>query len=149
MFKNVFKEIIIILLLLLAIVLVLGIFLYDYIPTSKIVPTVEPYQTPENIKQELKETVDENDIQTIVTYEIDETDLTNYEKVKDYNKGKANPFEATSTTQSNNVSNTTANNNDNSSNTTTNTNDNNKNDTTTNKTNPDSTGNYIKNTGTK
>lgn len=145
MFKNVFKEIIIILLLLLAIILVLGIFLYDYIPTSKIVPTIEPYEAPASIKEELKENVDENDIQTVVTYQIDNADLTMYEKGKDYNKGKANPFEATSTgtTPSNGSSN-----NENSNNSNSNTN-NNASNSNSNKTNPDSTGNYITNTGTK
>lgn len=146
MFKNVFKEIIIILLLLLAIILVLGIFLYDYIPTSKIVPTIEPYEAPASIKEELKESVDENDIQTEAIYEIDNTDLIMYEKGKDYNKGKANPFEATSTgTVTNPDSNTTNNNSNNNQNNNENTPNNNN----TNKTNPDSIGNYITNTGTK
>lgn len=96
MLKNILKEIIIIMLLLLAIILVLGIFLYDYIPTSKIVPKIETYQVPENIKNEIEENIDENKVQTIVTYEIDKSDLKNYEKGKDYNKGKANPFESLS-----------------------------------------------------
>lgn len=138
MLKNIFKEIIIILLLLVAIVLVLGVFLYDYIPTSKVVPTIEAYQAPESIKNELEETIQENELQTIVTYEIDQTDLTMYEKGKDYNKGKANPFDATTTAPTNTGSNNNSINNTNS-NVTNNTNT----------SNPEATGNYIPSTGTK
>lgn len=92
MAKNVIKELIIILLLCLAIILVLGILLYGYIPTSKTVPTEVSYSTPEEVKEELiaSEGVDENEI--IMTYEIDSTDLNNYKKVQDYQPGKSNPF---------------------------------------------------------
>lgn len=137
MLKNILKEIIIIMLLLLAIILVLGIFLYEYIPTSKIVPKIETYQVPENIKNEIEENIDENKVQTIVTYEIDESDLKNYEKGKNYNKGKANPFEeySSQTTNSSNVTNTVSTNNSvvNKTNTT----------------NPNSVGNYLPNNGSK
>lgn len=133
MFKKMSKEIVIIILLLIAIVLVLGVFLYDYIPTSKIVPKVEPYEVSESVKKELSEEVSEDQGQTIITYEVDDTDLTMYEKGKDYKKGKANPF------GDDNTSNTT--------NTTTNT----TNTVVTNTTNenPDNVGNYLPNTGTK
>lgn len=141
MFKNILKEVIIILLLLVAIVLVLGIFLYDYIPTSKIVPTIETYQVPENIKNELKENINENEVQTVVTYEIDQSDLKNYEKGKDYVKGKANPFESYSSQTTNNGSqNNTVNTNTTISNTVTNQ---------TTNSNPNSTGNYLPDNGTK
>ena len=92
MIKKYFKEIIILLLLVLAIALVLGVFLYDYIPTSKIVPVIEQYEVPESIQNELKENVNDLENETIVTYQIDEKDLNNYEKEKDYQKGKINPF---------------------------------------------------------
>lgn len=92
MIKKAFKEAIIMILLLIAIVLVLGVLFYDYIPTGKVVPVIEPYQTSENIKKEINETVDTENTEIIVTYEIDNTDLKNYEKNKDYDKGKENPF---------------------------------------------------------
>ena len=41
MVKSIIKELIIVLLLLLAIILVLGVFLYDYMPMNKIVPKSE------------------------------------------------------------------------------------------------------------
>lgn len=143
MFKTVIKEIIIVLLLIIAIVLILGVFLYDYIPTNKIIPKVEQYQVPENIKSELQENINANETQTIITYEIDQGDLKIYEKGKEYRKGKANPFEQYSNEQTNstinNIGNGTSNNTA-------------QNSTTSNINtvkNPDATGNYLDNTGTK
>lgn len=147
MFKNILKEVIIILLLLLAIVLILGIFLYDYIPTSKIVPTIETYQVPENIKNELEENINENEVQTIVTYEIDQSDLKNYEKGKDYIKGKANPFESYSSQTTNNSSQSNTVNTNKESNKNTTTSNTVANNTT--NSNPNSTGNYLPDNGTK
>ncbi len=140
MVKSIIKEIIIVLLLLLAIVLVLGIFLYDYIPTTKVVPKVEQYQRTNNIEKELSSQDEENEdiYQSSMVYEIDGTDLKNYEKAKDYQKGKVNPFSEEATKETNGNENTNNNN--------TNT-DNNKNNTT-NK-NKNSVGNYLPNTGTK
>ncbi|MCI8482380.1 MAG: hypothetical protein HFJ27_04865 [Clostridia bacterium] len=146
MIKTVMKEIIIILLLILAIVLILGVFFYDYIPMNKVVPKIEPYEAPNNIKEELQEIVQEeqNTMQPIV-YEINDKDLNIYEKTKDYQKGKVNPFADTSTkTPTNNNSNTvTSNSNDTSSNGT------NTNNNPTNENNSGSEGNYLPSNGTK
>lgn len=91
--KTAFKEIIIILLLVLAILLVLGVFLYDYIPMNKVVPKIEQYEAPNNVKQELEESVeDEQNTMTPIVYEINNSDLNLYERTKDYDKGKVNPF---------------------------------------------------------
>lgn len=92
MIKSILKEIIIILLLLLAIILLLGVLFYDYIPTNKTVPSVAEYTTSEAIKAELTEQMATEEEAILVTYEITENDLTNYEKKGDYSKGKANPF---------------------------------------------------------
>lgn len=142
MVKKISKEIVIIILLLVAIVLVLGVFLYDYIPTSKIVPKIEPYEVAESVKKELSEEVSDDQGQTVITYEVDDTDLTMYEKGKDYQKGKANPFgdSTTNTTNSTNTTNTT----NTAGNTTTNTVVSN-----TANQNSDSVGNYLPDTGTK
>ena len=91
MIKSIIKEIIIILLLLVAVVLALGVFFYDYIPTNKVIPTVEPYMTSQMIKTELQESVTENEI-LLETYRITADDLKQYERTKDYDKGKVNPF---------------------------------------------------------
>lgn len=139
MVKSIMKELIIILLLLLAIILVLGIFLYDYIPTNKIVPKVEQYQVPNNIKQELDASItDIEEESTQIVYEIDGTDLKNYEKTKDYQKGKVNPFEQTSSESTTNTNSSTTSTNDTKKDTNTNTNN-----------SSNSVGNYLPSTGTK
>ena len=90
---KVFKEIVIILLLVLAILLVLGVFLYDYIPMNKVVPKIEQYEAPNNVKQELQQSIeDEQNTMTPIVYEINNSDLNLYERTKDYDKGKVNPF---------------------------------------------------------
>lgn len=138
MIKKVFKEAIIMILLLVAIVLVLGVLFYDYIPTGKVVPVIEQYQTSESIKKEINETISEENKEIIVTYEIDNTDLKTYEKSNDYDKGKENPFAAytvqnekpngntnnvgNNTTTNSIENNTTSNNTTNNNNVTTNTN---------------------------
>ena len=104
--KNVIKEIAIMLLLLAAIILGLGVLFYDYIPSSKVVPTVLEYKTPNNIKEELSETVTNNTEEVLITYQVDSKDLKVYEKTKDYNAGNPNPFSYyTNSNNSNNTNN--------------------------------------------
>ncbi len=97
MAKNIVKEIIIILLLCLAIILILGILLYEYAPMSKTVPNPVSYTTPEEVQQELSSSSDVDNSQIIMTYEVDSTDLNNYERINDYQPGKANPFSSYAT----------------------------------------------------
>ena len=105
MTKSILKEIIIVLLLCLAIILVLGILLYDYVPISKTVPNQVAYTTPEDVKQELLQsgTLDESEV--IMTYEVNNDDLNNYRRVKDYKPGKANPFSSYETPVAENTTN--------------------------------------------
>ena len=114
MAKNNIKEIIIMLLLCLAIILILGVILYEYVPSNKILPEEVSYVTPQNIKEELKNSDSIEEDKVILTYEIDESDLTNYQKIKDYKPGKVNPFstyeEKTEENQTQNGQNTTNNN---------------------------------------
>lgn len=132
--KSVIKEIIIVLFLLLAIILVLGVFLYDYIPTSKIVPKIEQYQVPNNIKEEIQNSInDTEEKQPQIVYEVNGQDLKNAEKSKDYQKGKVNPFSQNN--EGNTAGNTTGD-------TTTNNN-------TVDTTNSNSVGNYLPQNGTK
>ena len=93
MAKNVIKEIIIILLLCLAIILVLGILLYEYVPMTKTIPNPVSYTVPEGVEQELQDTSDD----VLMSFnnqseEIDSADLNNYERINNYQPGKANPF---------------------------------------------------------
>lgn len=101
MAKNIVKEIIIILLLCLAIILILGILLYEYAPMSKTVPNPVSYTTPESIQQELSSSSDVDNSQIIMTYEVDSSDLNNYERINDYQPGKANPFSSYETSGDN------------------------------------------------
>jgi hypothetical protein len=137
--KTFLKELIIVLLLILAILLVLGVLLYDYIPMNKVVPQIEQYETPDNIKEELEENVNENETSSsTIVYEINESDLKLYEKSNDYQKGKVNPFaEIESSTTAD--SETTENGGDNTTNS----------DSDTTITNTNSEGTYLPSTGTK
>ena len=101
MAKNIVKEIIIILLLCLAIILILGILLYEYAPMSKTVPNPVSYTTPEEVQQELSSSSEVDNSQIIMTYEVDSTDLNNYERINDYQPGKANPFSSYATSGEN------------------------------------------------
>ncbi len=156
MFKAIIKEFIVLLLLLLAILLLLGVFLYDYIPTNKVVPKIEPYQVSSSVKKELEESINDIDEQkTQIVYEINGTDLNNYEKTKDYQKGKVNPFAGISQTSapetsgnsSGSANQNTGSTNDNNTNTNSDNNNNNNNDN--NNTETSSEGSYFPNKGTK
>lgn len=92
MAKKVIKEIIIMLLLCLAIILILGVLLYEYVPSNKIIPEEVSYTTPEEVKEELSKGENVEDEQVILTYSIDATDLNNYERINSYVPGKTNPF---------------------------------------------------------
>lgn len=147
--KTVFKEIIIVLLLVLAILLVLGVFLYDYIPMNKVVPKIEQYETPSNIKEELEESIqDEQNIMTPIVYEINNSDLKQYEKTKDYDKGKVNPFADSTISNVIDENGSTVNTNTTNNDMTNNSNSNN-NCSATNNTQNSSEGNYLPNKGTK
>lgn len=112
MTKTIIKEIGIVLLLLIAILLLMAILFYDYFPNSKTVPVkVQAYNIPEDIKQELGNSID--DEQNIVrTYYIDNSDLDLYESTNDYDKGKANPFADYSIENNKSSNNTIKNNSD-------------------------------------
>ena len=107
MTKSILKEIIIVLLLCLAIILVLGILLYDYVPISKTVPNQVAYTTPEDVKQELIQSGSLDESEVIMTYEVNNDDLNNYRRVKDYKPGKANPFSSYKTATAGNTTNST------------------------------------------
>ena len=110
MLKSVFKEIIIVLLLIIAIIILLAVLFYDYMPSSKIVPTeVETYKLADDVKAELQKDLDnQNSEEIIKTYQLDAIQIEHYEKTKEYNKGKVNPFSEynTGTTPTNNNSST-------------------------------------------
>lgn len=94
MVKVVFREILIILLLCAAILLLLGVVLYDYNPTNKVIPNKVAYTIPDNVKSELEESSTKQNVLKIEpkVYTIEGTDLNVYKKSKTYNPSKQNPF---------------------------------------------------------
>lgn len=94
MVKSVIKEMFIIILLIVAIILLLGILFYDYRPAAKQIPTkVDKYVLPEEMKEELNETIEGTETQNIVkTYRVDASDLEKYEENDQYNRGRVHPF---------------------------------------------------------
>ena len=91
MLKSVLKEVFKILLLSIAILLILGILFYDYIPMNRVIPEREAYSTPNEIKDEINETITEAE-KVEVTYEVTDSDLNIYKQSGRYVEGKANPF---------------------------------------------------------
>lgn len=143
MAKKVIKEMIIILLLCLAIILILGLLLYDYVPTGKIIPEEVSYTTPSEINEEINKSENVEDEQVILTYSVDSTDLRNYERINTYVPGKTNPFSSydTSTTQGENTTTNGSQSNGNGSSSNTNSGNNNSNSST--------GGTYLPDKGTK
>ena len=145
MAKKIIKEITIMLLLCLAIILVLGVLLYEYVPSSKIIPEEVSYTTPESVKEELSKGENVEDEQVILTYSIDATDLNNYERINTYVPGKTNPF---SSYESNTSSEQSDDNNSSSGSTSTGSSSNTNNTNTNSDTNSSGSG-YFPDTGTK
>jgi hypothetical protein len=151
--KTIIKELVIVLLLILAIVLVLGVLLYDYIPMNKVVPQIEQYEAPDNIKEELEDDIEETEnTMSPIVYEIDASDLSLYEKTNDYQKGNVNPFadvNSTTTTTSSGETNGDNSNTNSTGSTVTSTDTNTTTSNTTTSTNTNSEGTFLPSTGTK
>lgn len=113
--KTIIKEIGIVILILVAVVILLCILFYAFKPNNKIIPArIKKYILPEEINKELQQAMEEE--QTIErSYYIDSLDLNKYELIKEYDKGKANPFADYSIKHSeNNIQNNNTNKNNNS-----------------------------------
>ena len=90
---KIIKEIFIYIILILLIALVFGILFYEQLPSNKIVPGKVQYTLPEKYEEELEKTLeDEEEQEILVTYTIEEEDLDRFEKNKEYNPGKVDPF---------------------------------------------------------
>lgn len=90
--KKVFKEVIIAMLLCLAIILVLGVVLYSYVPANKTLPDKVAYTTPERVEDELTTASGADTDEIVLTYEVDNSDMSNYENINSYNPGKSDPM---------------------------------------------------------
>ena len=92
MAKKFIKEMMIMLLICLAIILILGVLLYEYVPSNKIIPEKVSYTTPTAVQEELSKGENVENDEIILTYSVDSTDLDNYERINTYVPGKPNPF---------------------------------------------------------
>lgn len=119
--KNFLKELMITILLCIALVLILAVIFYDYIPINKTIPEPVEYTMPASlseVKEELDKAVQNEEERIIVTYEIDDSDLSGYKKQGSYKEGKVDPFSisnyennTTTNSSSSSTSNSTKNNN--------------------------------------
>lgn len=114
MSKDLIKEIGISFLIVIAIILLIVIIFYDKVSIGQVIPKVEEYNMSEEIKNEIYKEINEEETEIITTYKIDASDLKQYEKTKEYNKGKKNPF-SVETTEPGNSTNTTSSDNENTS----------------------------------
>ena len=77
--------------------------LYDKISISKVIPQSEEYILSNEMEEELNESYSNETKEVVTTYYIDAAELKKYERTKEYNKGKKNPFAVESEETSNNV----------------------------------------------
>lgn len=94
--KVIFRETVIALLVSIAVLLILSVALYNYMPSNKVIPETVEYTPTKEIQAQLNSSVEDTSKEVIVTYEVTANDLENFEKTKEYNPGKANPFAASS-----------------------------------------------------
>lgn len=111
MIKSIIKELFIMILLCIAIILILGILFYDYIPSNKVIPVKEAYETPNDVKEEINEQITEIE-KTEISYEVTEKDLKLYKQTSSYKPGKPDPFAELTNENANTNTNTVSNNTD-------------------------------------
>lgn len=112
MIKTILKETILMILTGIVILLIFSIILYDDIPVNKVTPNKVAYSVPENLQEELEETITEEESkEVLVTYTITEKDLQTDEARNYYDPGKVNPFSEIKTENNNNNNNNETNNN--------------------------------------
>ena len=106
--KDLIKNIGISILVIIALILLITVVSYNKIAIGKVIPKVEEYQLDNEMKNELESDETDENSEIITTYEIDASDLKQYEKTKKYNKGKANPFAEESSSSSSENNSTTS-----------------------------------------
>lgn len=100
---SIVKDFIISILIVICIILVISVTFYNKISLSKVIPEAEEYVLTEDMEDDLKQAVLEENTQIVTTYHIDAADLKKYEQTKEYDKGKKNPFAAESTSENQNT----------------------------------------------
>ena len=92
MIKQIIKEIIFTMIIFIILLLLLSILLYNYMPTSKIIPEITAYKTPTEIADEIDNAENTGLQSEILTYEITKNDLNLYTNKNIYVQGKNDPF---------------------------------------------------------
>lgn len=108
MSKNIIKEIFISFFIVILILLLTIVIFYNKVSIGRVIPQVEEYTLSEELQEEIEEETIDGETEVVITYELDATDLKKYERTKEYNKGKKNPFaveivENTNNTLENNI----------------------------------------------
>ena len=101
--KNLIKDIIISFLIIIAIILLIIVICYDKVSIGKVIPKIEKYKLSDDIKNEIDQESADNQTEIVTTYQIDSSDLKQYEKTKEYNKGKRDPIAPDSSSAENNA----------------------------------------------
>lgn len=90
--KEMLKDIGISLLIVTAISLGVMIAFYNKVSIGRVIPTVEEYALSEEQQEEINREDTDEEEEIVTTYELEASDLKKYERTKEYNKGKKNPF---------------------------------------------------------
>lgn len=90
---------------------ILSVFFYDKVSLSKVIPESEEYTLTKEMEQEIEDESLEEIKEVVTQYYIDASDLKKYEKTKEYNKGKKNPFAVEEVNSDNSITNSTSDNN--------------------------------------
>lgn len=104
---RIIKDLIISILIVICIVVILTVIFYDQISLSKVIPESEDYLLSEEMQQGIEDSISEEEKEVVTKYYIDAADLKKYERTKEYNKGKKNPFAEEATPAGNTATNTT------------------------------------------
>lgn len=102
MSAEIIKELVISILIVICVVLIISVIFYDKISLSKVIPQSEEYQLSEEMQADIDNGILEETKEMVINYYIDAADLKKYERTKEYNKGKINPFAAESTNATSN-----------------------------------------------
>ena len=86
------KDVVISILIVICIILIISIIFYNKLSFNKVIPEAEEYALPDEMLEDLNSSYTEDATQIVTTYYIDAADLKKYERTKEYNKGKQNPF---------------------------------------------------------
>jgi len=96
--NNIWRDLFFSLLIVLFVVLIISLIYYNKLSINRVIPESTDYLLSEKMQKDIEEDkLDEID-EVVTTYYLDASDLKKYEKNKEYQKGKVNPFKEISET---------------------------------------------------